>query len=78
MADRTLEVWCFDEHAGVVVDEPNGMGFTYAESWRGAARPPLSHSLPLDGSYTTTAVQAFFGGLLPRGLPESGWLVTSG
>jgi serine/threonine-protein kinase HipA len=70
MADRTLEVWCFDEHAGVVVDEPNGMGFTYAESWRGAARPPLSHSLPLDGSYTTTAVQAFFGGLLPEGSPR--------
>src|SRR5271165_3294254 len=70
MADRTLEVWCFDEHAGVVVDEPNGMAFTYAESWRGAARPPLSHSLPLDGSYTTAAVQAFFGGLLPEGSPR--------
>ncbi len=69
MTDRTLEVWCFDQHAGVVVDEPNDMGFTYAESWR-AARPPLSHSLPLDGSYATAAVEAFFGGLLPEGSPR--------
>jgi serine/threonine-protein kinase HipA len=71
MADRTLEAWCFDEHAGVVVDQPNGMGFTYAESWRAAARLPLSHSLPLDGSYTTAAVEAFFGGLLPEGAPRA-------
>ena len=70
MAERRLEVWCFDEHAGFLVDEPNGMGFTYAESWRAAARPPLSHALPLDGSYTTATVEAFFGGLLPEGAPR--------
>jgi serine/threonine-protein kinase HipA len=70
MANRTLEVWCFGEHAGVVVDEPSGMAFTYAESWRAAGRPLLSHSLPLDGSYTTAAAAAFFGGLLPEGAPR--------
>jgi serine/threonine-protein kinase HipA len=70
MAERTLEVWCFDERAGVLRDEPSGLAFTYAESWRGAGRPPLSHSLPLAGSYTTAAVDAFFGGLLPEGTPR--------
>jgi len=70
MADRTLEVWCFDEHAGTLVDEPGGLNLTYAESWLVATRPPLSHSLPLDGSYTAAAVAAFFGGLLPEGAPR--------
>ena len=54
----------------MVRDQSTGMGFTYAESWRAAARPPMSHSLPLDGSYTTAAAQAFFGGLLPEGSPR--------
>jgi serine/threonine-protein kinase HipA len=70
MAERTLEVWCFDERAGVLSDEPSGLAFTYAESWRTGGRPPLSHSLPLDASYTTAAVEAFFGGLLPEGVPR--------
>lgn len=70
MAERTLEVWCFDERAGALDDEPSGLVFTYAESWRSAGRPPLSHSLAIDGSYTTAAVQAFFGGLLPEGAPR--------
>jgi serine/threonine-protein kinase HipA len=71
MADRTLEVWCFDAHAGMLIDEPGGMQLAYAESWRAAGRPPLSHSLPLDGSYTAAAVGAFFGGLLPEGAPRA-------
>jgi serine/threonine-protein kinase HipA len=71
MADRTLEVWCFDEHAGMLSDTPNGLAFTYVESWRAAGRPPLSHSLPLDGSYAIAAVDAFFGGLLPEGAPRN-------
>jgi serine/threonine-protein kinase HipA len=70
MADRTLEVWCFDEHAGVVAEEPGGMAFTYAESWLAAGRPPLSHSLQLDGSYSAAAAGAYFGGLLPEGAPR--------
>jgi len=41
------------------------------DSWRSAARPPLSHSLPLDGSNTTAAVDAFFGCLLPEGAPRA-------
>lgn len=69
MSDRTLEVWCFEELAGLLVDAPGGMELTYAESWRARARPPLSHSLPLEGSFTTIAVEAFFGGLLPEGAP---------
>jgi serine/threonine-protein kinase HipA len=70
MAERTLEVWCFNELAGVLSDEPDGLTFTYEETWRATARPPLSHSLPLDGSYSTIAVEAFFGGLLPEGAPR--------
>jgi serine/threonine-protein kinase HipA len=32
--------------------------------------PPLSQSLPLDGSFGADAVVAFFGGLLPEGAPR--------
>jgi serine/threonine-protein kinase HipA len=70
MAERTLEVWCFDERAGALIDELGGLAFTYAETWHSAGRPPLSHSLPIDDSYTAAAVQAFFGGLLPEGPPR--------
>ena len=70
MAERTLEVWCFEARAGVLSDEPSGLAFIYAESWRAGGRPRLSHSLPLDGSYRTAAVGAFFGGLLPEGAPR--------
>jgi serine/threonine-protein kinase HipA len=70
MAERTLEVWCFDERAGALIDEVGGLAFSYAETWRSAGRPPLSHSLPIEGSYTTAAVRAFFGGLLPEGPPR--------
>jgi serine/threonine-protein kinase HipA len=70
MADRALEVWCFDEHAGTLGDGAGGLEFVYAERWRAAGRPPLSQSLPLDGSFATGAVDAFFGGLLPEGAPR--------
>jgi serine/threonine-protein kinase HipA len=71
MAERALEVWCFDARAGMLSDEPSGLAFIYDESWRAGGRPPLSHALPLDGSYTTAAVGAFFGGLLPEGAPRA-------
>src|SRR5205809_7705715 len=70
MAERTLEVWCFEARAGVLSDEPSGLAFIYAESWRAGGRPRLSHSMPLDGSYRTAAVGAFFGGMLPEGDPR--------
>lgn len=70
MSDRTLDVWCFDEHAGTLSDSASGLEFAYAEPWRSAGRPPLSQALPLDGSYTDDAVGAFFGGLLPEGAPR--------
>lgn len=70
MAERTLDVWCFEEHAGVLMDEPAGLDFEYARAWKDAGRPPLSHALPLDGSYRRAAAQAFFGGLLPEGAPR--------
>jgi serine/threonine-protein kinase HipA len=67
MTGRKLEVWCFDEHAGTLSDGAGGLEFAYAERWRSAGRPPVSQSLPLDGSYAGGAVGAFFGGLLPEG-----------
>ena len=70
MTDRTLDVWCFDEHAGALRDGASGLEFAYADTWRSAGRPPLSQSLPMDGSYTSAAVGAFFGGLLPEGAPR--------
>ena len=67
MTDRTLEVWCFEECAGVLTDAADGLAFRYEDAWRGAGRPPLSQSLPLDGAFDSGAVSAVFGGLLPEG-----------
>ncbi|MGI8731404.1 MAG: type II toxin-antitoxin system HipA family toxin [Solirubrobacteraceae bacterium] len=70
MTDRRLDVWCFDEHAGTLVDAQEGLAFSYAETWTSAARPPLSQSLPLSGEFGGSAVSAYFGGLLPEGQPR--------
>lgn len=70
MADRTLDGWCFDQHAGVLTDGAAGLELVYSDAWRAGGRPPLSQSLPLDGSYAGVAVGAFFGGLLPEGTPR--------
>jgi serine/threonine-protein kinase HipA len=70
MSDRTLDVWCFDRHAGVLTDGVEGLEFAYGDSWRAGGRPVLSQSLPLDGSYARVAVESFFGGLLPEGAPR--------
>jgi len=66
----TLDVHCFGERAGVLVDERDGLRFTYDPTWVAAARPPLSQSLPLDREPAPAVVQAYFGGLLPEGEPR--------
>ena len=66
----TLDVLCFGERAGVLADERDGLHFAYDPAWIGAARPPLSQSLPLDGEPARGAVHAYFGGLLPEGEPR--------
>ncbi len=70
MSARTLDVWCFDEPAGALSEGADGLELAYTDAWRAGGRPPLSQSLPLDGSYDHVAVQAFFGGLLPEGAPR--------
>jgi HipA-like protein len=70
MTGRTLDVWCFDEHAGVLTDGAAGLDFAYSDTWLAAGRPPLSQSLALDGSYSGASVGAFFGGLLPEDAPR--------
>ncbi len=72
MADgaRALDVRCFDQLAGRLVDEVGGLAFAYDTEWLTAEMPPLSQSLPLDGSFDSAAVAAFFGGLLPEGTPR--------
>jgi len=70
MTGRRLDVWCFDELAGTLVDHEDGLGFDYAADWLNARMPPLSQSLPADGSFGSTQVAAFFGGLLPEGAPR--------
>ncbi len=63
-------MWCFDRFAGTLVDAPSGPTFTYASAWLGDGMPPLSQSLPLDGTFGPLAAAAFFGGLLPEGTPR--------
>lgn len=72
MADGApvLDVRCFEKLAGRLVDAPGGLTFSYASDWLAARMPPLSQSLPLDGSFDAAAVAAFFGGLLPEGTPR--------
>lgn len=68
--DRTLEVWCSDEHAGTLTETPAGLLFRYADGWLASGRAPISQSLPVDGSYDPASVEAFFGGLLPEAEPR--------
>ncbi len=70
MSSRRLEVFCFEKHAGVLLDEGHEPTFTYDETWLGGGMPPLSQSLPLDGTFDRGAVAAFFAGLLPEGTPR--------
>jgi serine/threonine-protein kinase HipA len=70
LSTRALEVWCFDALAGVLEDGTDGLTFAYAPDWVEAGWPPLSQSLPLDGSFTAATATAFFSGLLPEGAPR--------
>ncbi|MFZ2113265.1 MAG: type II toxin-antitoxin system HipA family toxin [Solirubrobacteraceae bacterium] len=67
MSARQLEVFCFGELAGTLVDEPHELRFFYEGTWIAGGMPPLSQSLPLDGDFGPEAVRAFFAGLLPEG-----------
>jgi serine/threonine-protein kinase HipA len=68
--DRVLSVWCFGRPAGTLTDTRPAMSFVYDARWLADGRPPLSQSLPLDGAFTPQAAAAFFGGLLPEGVPR--------
>lgn len=70
MTERTLAVWCSGRRAGTLVEHPDGMAFAYDAAWADAALPPLSQSLPIKGSFGVPASTAFFGGLLPEGVPR--------
>jgi serine/threonine-protein kinase HipA len=70
MPEAVLGVWCFDELAGTLADGPSGMVFAYEEDWIRNGMAPLSQSLPLDGTFLPAAPSAFFGGLLPEGVPR--------
>lgn len=64
---RRLEVWCFGQLVGQLVDDGEGLSFAYDAEWIAAGNPPLSQSLPVDGVLAGREVRAFFGGLLPEG-----------
>ncbi|HTA96345.1 MAG TPA: type II toxin-antitoxin system HipA family toxin [Solirubrobacteraceae bacterium] len=70
MSARKLEVFCFGELAGTLVDEPNELSFSYEQTWIAGGMPPLSQSLPLDSDFSSETVRAFFAGLLPEGAPR--------
>jgi serine/threonine-protein kinase HipA len=70
LTDRTLDVYCFGRRAGTLTDARGGLQFAYDPGWLKDDLPPLSHSLPRDGTFALEAVTAFFGGLLPEGRPR--------
>lgn len=70
MTERQLEVWCFGRRAGVLLDASAALQFSYDAVWVADGLPPLSQSLPLDGSFAPEAPTAYFGGLLPEGTPR--------
>jgi len=67
---RALQVVCFGRRAGTLLDDPEGLAFVYEAAWISDGQPPLSQSLPLDGSFGVSEATAFFGGLLPEGTPR--------
>lgn len=69
-AERRAFVVCFGETAGTLESEGTGMSFAYDSDWIDRGHPPLSLSLPLDGSFSPAQATAFFGGLLPEGEPR--------
>ena len=70
MTDQTLDVFCAGRRAGVLVDRERGLEFRYEAQWVRDGKAPLSQSLPLDGSFGSPAVAAYFAGLLPEGRPR--------
>lgn len=66
----SLDVYCGSDLAGTLERTEGTLGFSYAESWREAGRPPLSQSLPVSGEASADTVRAFFAGLLPDGVPR--------
>lgn len=70
MTGRVLEVACFGRLAGTLSDGPRGLVFEYAPEWVDEGSPPLSQSLPLSGDFGPEQATAFFGGLLPEGVPR--------
>lgn len=71
MSADVAVVWCFGRMAGTLRPSRLGMTFEYVDDSVGASQPPLSQSLPLDGSFTDQDAAAFSGGLLPEGEPRT-------
>jgi serine/threonine-protein kinase HipA len=69
-SERTLGIWCFGRLAGTLTDGKLASTFNYDKAWVDIGMPPLSQSLPLDGSFPREAAGTFFGGLLPEGVPR--------
>lgn len=67
MTVRELDVWCFGRVAGRLTDDGSTLRFAYDPNWLADGQPPLSQSLPLDGTFPDRVGAAFFEGLLPEG-----------
>jgi serine/threonine-protein kinase HipA len=67
---RTLDVYCLGRLAGELAQTPDGLRFSYDDHWIEAGMPPISQSLPAEGTLPSDAVRAFFSGLLPEGEPR--------
>lgn len=68
--ERELVVWCFGRRAGVLRDERPGPRFGYDARWLADGMPALSYALPVNGTHDPSAAGAYFGGLLPEGVPR--------
>ena len=59
-------VYLENEHIGDLHLEEDKIGFVYQPEWRKKGFA-ISHSLPLNGEYSTTTAHQFFANLLPEG-----------
>jgi serine/threonine-protein kinase HipA len=79
---RSGKVFYKDECAGIIIEDPNGVSFTYDKNYlKSAAAKPVSLTMPLrEEPYTDKVMLPFFDNLIPEGwlldIAEQNWKIS--